>query len=453
MGHPLKMAPGPSGSRILGNLRAFRRDVLRLLLESARQFGDVVRFRLGPEIVHLVNHPGHIEHVLQKNQQNYDKRTRSAAKLRGICGESLLTSDGDTWRRQRRLIQPAFHYQRIANFAATMVETTVEMLERWEKLAQEAEPFDLASEMSRVTYTIVGRTLFGADVSANAKEVEGALEVVLEHTYHRLEKLLDLPLNFPSPANRRFQHALGAIDQVVYGIISERRKTGGRKEDLLSMLLEARDEETGQGMSDEQLRNETITLLLAGHETTANALSWTFYLLSQFPEVEDQLRTEVASVLDGRTPVLEELPRLNYTTMVINESLRLYPPIWIYERHAVADDVIEGYHIPAGSTVVISPFVLHRHPVFWERPEIFDPTRFADEALLNRSGPAYLPFGAGPHLCIGNNFAMMEARIILAMVAQRYRIRLRPGHPVEPKPGITLRPRHGLLMTAQKLNN
>lgn len=373
--------------------------------------------------------------------------------MRAICGESLLTSNGDVWRRQRRLIQPAFHHQHIANFAATMVETTAVMLERWEKFARRAETFDVASEMSRLTYTIVGRTLFGADVSADADEVERALGVVLEHTYHRLEKLLDMPLNFPSPANRRFQHALGAIDRVVYRIIVERRRARSAQEDLLSMLLAARDEETGQGMSDEQLRNETITLILAGHETTANALSWTFYLLSQFPEVEERWRAEVRSVLEGRAPAWEDLPQLKYTTMVINESLRLYPPIWIYERHAVGDDVIDGYHIPAGSTVVISPFVLHRHPAFWERPETFDPTRFADETTVNRSRPAYLPFGAGPHLCIGNNFAMMEARIILAMVAQCYRLRLRPGHPVEPKPGITLRPRHGLLMTAQKIND
>ena len=437
------IAPGPPGSKVLGNLQEFRRDVLGLLTNSAREFGDVVRFRLGPHVVHLLNHPDHIEHVLQKNPQNYDRGTRSASKIRAVCGESLLTTDGEFWRQQRRLIQPAFHHQRIAGFASVMADETASMLERWQPFAASGTPLNVASEMSRLAYSIVGKTLFSADVTTDAEEVERALAVVLEHTYHRLETLLDLPVSFPLPANRLFQTALRAIDKVVYRIIAERRQQPGEHADLLSMLLPARDD-TGEAMSDSQLRNEVIALLLAGFETTANALSWTFYLLSQNPETERQLRAEAATV--------EDISKLKYTTMVFHEALRLYPPIWILERRVVTEEAIGGYRIPAGSTVVVSPFVLHRHPAFWGSPERFDPLRFADASIASRPPGAFLPFGAGPHQCIGNNFAMMEARIILSMVLKKFSLQTVPGHPVEPKPGITLRPRHGLMMIAHSQN-
>lgn len=450
MNPPALIAPGPRGDWLLGNVREFRRDALGLLAKSAREFGDVVRFRLGHHVVHLVNHPDHIEHVLLKNHQNYERSARSAEKIRGVCGESLLTSSGEAWRKQRRLMQPAFHQGRIAGFAAIMAESTTSVLDRWADFARSGRAFDLASEMSRLTFIITAKALLNADASADAEIAERALPVVLEHTYHRLEKLFDPPASLPLPANRRFRKALEALDQVVFRIIAERRQRSGGPDDLLSMLLDARDEETGQSMTDDQLRNESIALLLAGHETTANALSWMFYLISQAPSIEADLCAELSAVLGGRAPMLEDIPRLKLTTMVVNESLRLYPSIWALERRVLADDVIGGFHIPAGSTIVISPFVLHRHPAFWEEPEIFRPARFTDTTDASRLSRAYLPFGAGAHQCIGSGFAMMEARIILSMAAQRYRLRLLPGHPVEPKPGITLRPRYGLMMTAQR---
>lgn len=432
-------ASGPRGDPLVGNLRAFRRDVLGLMCDSARRYGDLVRFHIGPMVVHLVNHPDHIEHILQTHAHNYDKNTRSSAKLRAICGDSLLTTNDKPWQRRRRLMQPVFHRQRIAHYAAEMTRCTAARLEHWHP----GQPLDVASEMMRLTYTIVGKTILGADVSPESDAVEHAMDTMLTHTYRRWGNIMDMPDWIPSPGNRRFRRALADVDRVVYRIINEHRTlpqhgyTG-----LLSMLMEARDEETGAGFSDTELRNETITMLLAGHETTANALTWSFYLLAQHPDVAEQLRTELAVVLAGRVPTIDDLPRLKFTSMVIQESMRLYPPIWAIERRVIAGDVIGGYRIPAGSSIVISPYVLHRQPEYWPEPDRFDPQRFEGD----KRPAAYIPFGAGPRYCIGNEFAMMEARLIVAMVMQSFRLTLEPGHPVEPNPCITLRLRHGLRM-------
>ena len=440
-----QIAPGPRGNWLLGNLQEFRRDVLGLMSESARTFGDVVRFRLGPRVIHLLNHPDHVEHVLQKNAGNFDKQTRSAGFIKSVTGNSLLTTNGEFWQRQRRLLQPAFHHQNVAGFAERMIAATGTMLEQWRARANNRETLDVASEMMRLTYTIVARTLFSADVGADAETIECAMHVILPHTFGRLGRIVNWPAWVPTPENHRFRTALRDIDGVVYHIIEQHRRTqdtGAPDRDLLSMLLRVRDPETGAGFSDKQLRNETITFLLAGHETTANALTWTFYLLSQHPEVEGRLWEEVSKVLDGRAPTLADLPRLSFTKMVIKESMRLFPPIWIIERRVIAADVVGGFHLPAGSAVVIAPYALHRHPKFWDAPEKFDPTRFTDA-----TPEAYIPFGTGPRFCIGSEFAMLEAQLITAMVAQSFRLRLVPGHLVVPLPGITLRARHGLLMT------
>jgi len=438
-----QIAPGPRGDLLLGNVRAFRRDVLGLMMESAREYGDVVRFHLGPLVVHLVNHPDHVEHVLQSHARNYDKATRSSAMIRSISGDSLLTSNGALWQRQRRLIQPSFHRQRVAGLATDMIRFTAAMLQRWQENLANGQPLDIASEMMRLTYTIVGKTLLGADVGADSAAVEHAMDTMLKHTYERWGKILDFPEFIPTPANVRFRRALKTVNQIVYRIIAEHRARNDAGSDLLSMLLQVRDEQTGEGLSDSELRNETITFLLAGHETTANALSWTFYLLSQNPDVERQLRSEVSAVLGGRLPTVEDLPRLTFTTMVIQEAMRLYPPIWAIERRAITEDVIGGFHIPAKSSIVISPYVLHRHESFWPRAEQFDPTRF------NSRPRAYIPFGSGPRFCIGTEFAMMEARLIVPMVIQACHLELVPGHPVVPQPSITLRLKSGLRMTVR----
>jgi enediyne biosynthesis protein E7 len=442
-----RVAPGPPGHWLLGHIPEFKRDVLGLMMASVQSHGDVVRFRLGPHILHLANHPDHVEHVLQTHSDNYDKRTRSAAFIKAVTGESLLTSNGASWQRQRRMLQPAFHRQHIASFAARMTEATARLLDHWQRFAGTGRPLDVASEMMGLTYTIVGRTLFSTDVGPDANTIERAMQVILPHTFGQLGSVVPIPDWIPTPANRRFREALRAIDGVVYRIIREHRSAHGNEAgggDLLDLLLGARDEATGQGLTDEQLRNETLTFLLAGHETTANALTWTFHLLGRHPEVEEQLRHELAGALGGRTPTIEDLSRLPILKMVIRESMRLYPPIWIIERRVIADDFVGGFHLPAGSAVVISPYALHRHPEFWEDPELFRPERFEQ-----RPPPAYIPFGAGPRFCIGSEFALLEAQIILAMIVQAVRLRPVHGHPVEPFPGITLRARYGLLMTIE----
>jgi cytochrome P450 len=442
-----RIAPGPPGYPLVGNMLEFRHDVLKLGVDAARTYGDVVRFKLGPHVIHLINHPDHVEHVLVHNQANYDRATRSAAQIALVCGQSLLTTSGAIWRSERRLVQPALQHRSVQAFVSVMTSATAAMLDRWSSHARDSRPLDVASELSRLTYTIVGKALFGADVSRDADLVEHALATLLDLTYARLERLINLPLWVPSPGNRRFHEARLAIDRVVYRIINERRERPEDHADLLAHLLRAVDDGGSGGMTSTQLRNETLTLLLSGHETTASALSWTLFLLATHPEIERRFRSEVAAVIgDAREPSLEDVSHLEYTGMVLNEALRLYPPIWVLERRAIAGDIIGGYHIPAGSTVVVSPFILHRHEAFWPDPSSFDPERFAAPQTAGRPPHAYLPFGAGPHQCIGAHFATLEARIILVMLAQRYRLELMPHPPVEPKAGITLRLRHGLHM-------
>jgi enediyne biosynthesis protein E7 len=439
-----KIAPGPRGHFLLGSLREFRRDILGLVTQSAATYGDIVRCRLGPQIIHLINHPEHIEQILQKRAANYNKDTRSSGYIKSITGDSLLTCNGDFWKRQRRMDQPAFHHRQIAGFAEKMTAITAEALDAWPCNSADEKVLNIASEMAHITYSIVGQTLFSFHTGKDAETVEKAMRVMLPHVFSRLGQLINWPIWLPTPSNQKFHRSLAEVDQVVYRIIDQHRKAqenGEPDTDLLAMLLRVRDGDTGAGLSDSQLRNETITFLLAGHETTANALTWTFYLLSQHPEVERELFAEITRVLDGKAPTLADIPKLSYTKMVFLESMRLYPPIWIIERRVIQDDVIGGYTLPAGSSVVISPYALHRHPAFWDRPEVFDPSRFQ-----NPPPAAYIPFGAGPRFCIGNEFAMLEAHIIIAMVIQRFQLSLVPNHPIEPQPDITLRSKHGLMM-------
>ncbi len=435
-----RKAPGPRGHFLLGNLREFRADVLGLVMECAATHGDIVRCRLGSQVVHLLNHPDHAAQVLQKRAANYDKLTRSSAAIGAVTGRSLLTSNGDFWKRQRRMDQPAFHHRQIAGFAERMTSATAGILENW----RPGEVLDIASEMTRLTYSIVGQTLFSFDTGKDAAAVEQAMRMMLPHLFARLGNLVNLPAWLPTPSHWRFRRELARVDEVVFRIIRQHRRaqeTGGPDTDLLAMLMRARDPDTGAALDDMQLRNETITFLLAGHETTANALSWIFHLLAQHPEIERSLAAEIKTALGGRTPSLEDLPLLPFNKRVIQEAMRLYPPIWIIERRVIEEDRIGGYTLPAGSAVVISPYALHRHPAFWERPEVFDPSRFESPPPA-----AYMPFGLGPRFCIGHEFAMMEAQLVTAMVVQRWQLRPLPGHPVEPQPDITLRPKHGLRM-------
>jgi cytochrome P450 len=441
-----KAAPGPRGYPLLGVLAAAWQDPLQFFLNAALRYGDVVSMRMGLHQVYLISHPKHIQHVLQDNFHNYRKGGRIDA-IKPLFGEGLTTSEGDLWRRQRDRIQPAFHPQQIAGLAAVMTDATGVMLERWQRAAERRQPLDMAAEMMRLTREIAFRALFGADVRGEADEVGRALAAVLEHINHRAWALLDLSERLPTPRNRRFQHALRRLDALVYRMIRERRQGGQSSGDLLSALLWARDRETGEGMSDGQLRDEVLTLFVAGHQTTASALAWTWVLLSTHPGVEHRLKAELIGVLGGRPPTYGDLPNLTYTRMVIEEALRLYPPTWITARTPKEDDEIGGYRIPANSVILLSPYVTQRHPTFWEDPEVFDPERFAPTRPADRPRYAYFPFGGGPRICIGKGFALMETQLIVAMVAQKYHLSLVPGYPVEPEPAITLHPRYGVQMS------
>ena len=446
----LKTAPGPQSNYFTGNLRDLQRNQLRFFLNLRREYGDVARFRiLGSVYMHMIFHPEGIEHVLRRNNQNYQRGTVHE-RFGSLLGHGLLTSDGSFWLRQRRLAQPAFHRQRIAALAPIMTEATESMMKRWHTLAQHGQAFDVSPEMMRLTLQVVAKALFNVDAEKEAEALGPAFTVALEQINYSFSHVM-LPEWVPTSRNRRYLKAVQVLDKMVYDIIESRRREEKDIGDLLSMFMLARDEETGEQMNDKQLRNEVMTMILAGHETSANALAWTWYLLSQNPDVEEKLHAELDSVLGGRVPTIADLPGLPYTKMVIDETLRLYPPAAAVSRKSVADDEIGGYHIPAGSEIAVSEYVTHRHPDFWEQPEDFDPESFTPQRSAGRPNFAYFPFGGGPHLCIGNNFALIEAQLILATVAQVYQLRMAPRHPpVIPEPLVTLRARNGILMAVQK---
>ena len=439
-----RIAPGPRRTPLFGNVLEAWRDPLTLFLNSTRAHGDVVKFRFGPYDYFLLNDAEAVKHLLVDHHKNYTK-SRNYKGLKLILGEGLITSEGEHWRRQRKLAQPAFHKERLASFVACFANDTASMLDRWAR--DRLTELDVHEEMMRLTFRIVGRTLLSVDVDGAAREIGEALSVVLHHANEYAESLVPIPIWVPLPENFRFKRAIKVLDDLVYGIIAERRRSGGsgaQHDDLLALLMEAVDEQTRETMTDLQLRDEVMTLVLAGHETTANALSWTWALLSRHPDVERKLRAEVDAVLQGRAPTADDLPNLRYTAMVVQEAMRLYPPVWIFERQAIEADTILGFSIPKGSIVGVSPYALHRNARYWENPEGFDPERFSTARSSSRPRHAYLPFAVGPRQCIGNAFALMEAQVIVAMMVQRHRLELVPGEKVEPDPKVTLRPLHGV---------
>jgi cytochrome P450 len=434
---------------MLGPLPYLRREPLSFLFKAAERCGEVTRveFAFKPHVAHLIRHPLDVEHVLVSNARNYVKQTRGYEKLRLVLGEGLVTSDGEFWKRQRRIAQPAFHRERIARLAPVMTAAAEEMLAQWEPRVGTGQPLDVAEEMSRLTLKIIGQTMLSNDVSTEASEIGPAVTVALAHAIRRTTNVLSLPEVFPTPNNLLFRRSLDTLDRVCLGMIAERRKDGQDRGDLLSMLMAARDEETGEGMTDRQLRDEVMTIFLAGHETTANALSWTFYLLSLHPEIEARLREELDQVLGGRPPRMEDLPKLPYVDQVLKEAMRLYPPVWMIARRSIDEDVLGGFKIPAGTFVFMSPYLTHRHPEYWPNPEGFDPSRFAPGKLERLPRCAYFPFSKGPRMCIGDQFALLEGRLVLATVLQRVRLSLVPGYVANPLPTVTLRLKDGLRMT------
>ncbi|RPI30751.1 MAG: cytochrome P450 [Chloroflexota bacterium] len=451
-----KIPPVRGGHFLLGSMPDIQRGPLDFFMSTARQYGDFVRFRFFLWDAYLVSDPASIKHVLQENNRNYNKQHVDYQMLKPLVGEGLLTSDGSEWLSQRRLIQPAFHKQRIQGFATVMTTAAEEMLDRWQRRVDPTQPLDITSEMMRITLSIAGKTLFSQDIRAEAGTVSKAFTILSEDISTRLRSPFAIPLSIPTPRNRRFHAAKQMLDEVVDEIILSRRQelasgSTAHSNDLLTMLLTARDEDTGEGMDDALVRDEVSTLLLAGHETTANTLSWTWYLLSENPAIRQRLQRELKDVLGGRMPTMDDLPDLSYTRKVIQEAMRLYPPAWIVSRKAVQEDEIGGYHIPANAVIEMCTYVVHRHPKYWENPDIFDPERFDPERSAARPAFAYFPFGGGPRLCIGRDFAMIEAQLLLAAVASRFSLELKPGHPVEPEPYVTLRPRYGLPMYLSRI--
>jgi cytochrome P450 len=428
---------------------AARRDPLGFFTRLAAAWGDIVRVRIGLLPMHLVSDPELIREVLVIRHRDFHKGL-GLQRARHLLGDGLLTSEDELHRRQRHLVQPAFHHQRIEGYAAAMTECASRTSARWRRLVADATVdvrIDAHAEMLRLTLAIVGRTLFARDIEERAGSIGRALEASLT-LFQRLGTMpfAELLERLPLPGNLRFRAARRALDELVYEMIHERRASGEDRGDLLSMLLLAADDETGAGMSDVQLRDEVMTLFLAGHETTADALAWGWLLLSQDPAIESRLHEELAAVLGGRTATAGDVPRLPYTRAVVAESLRLYPPAWIIGRRAVAPTVVGGYAIAAGSIVLVSPWVVHHDPRWWPEPERFEPSRWLDGSEAARPRFAFFPFGGGPRICIGEQFAWTEAVLVLATLARDWRLRPAPDLRVGLRPSITLRPRWGLPM-------
>ena len=431
--------PQLKGYPVVGSLPGYLRRPVATMVNAAREGGGTVRLDLGPMKMTLLTDPDHIQHVLRNNAKNYVK---GYGKFRLMFGDALALNEGESWLRQRRLMQPAFHRRSLAGFGETMVGETTKMLDRWERSSAPGQSVDVAKEMTLLTQSIIVKTMFGSEVGAEGEKISRAFDVVLSG----FEMRFIMPVwygRLPLPANRRFEKARAVLDESIYRIIDERRcarTRGDERDDLLGMLLSARDEDTGETMSDRQVRDEVFGIYLAGHETTALTLTWLWYLLSKNPEAARKVREETHRVLGDRTPGVQDVPELTYTRMVIDETLRLYPPAWAFSRKAVEDDTFGEYRVPAGATIGLSPYVTHHRADLWENPEGFDPERFAPGSGSGRPRYTYFPFGGGPRQCIGNNFALMEATLVVATVTRRYRLDLMPGQEIEPKASGTLKP-------------
>lgn len=436
--------PGPRARFPGDTLLQFARRRLPFLVESAKQYGDIVFFKVGNERIYLFNHPDLIRDVLVTNQKNFTK-SRALVRAKRLLGEGLLTSEGEFHLRQRRLAQPAFHRDRIAAYGLSMVEFAERTRSRW----SDGAVIDVHDDMMKLTLAIVAKTLFSADVEKEAAEIGEALTTAFEAFNIGILPFSELLEKLPLPYVKRFEAARARLDTTIYRIIDERRAAGADTGDLLSMLLLAQDTEgDGGGMTDTQVRDEAMTIFLAGHETTANALSWTWYLLSQHPDVEARFQNEV-DALGGSLPKPDDLASLPYTRMILAESMRLYPPAWAVGRRAIDDFEAGGYQIPARSMVLMSQYIMHRDPRFHPDPERFDPERWRPEAAAARPKFSYFPFGGGTRICIGEQFAWMEGILILATIARKWRLRYAGSSAPVIQPRITLRPEGGIAMHAE----
>jgi len=450
----VRRPPGPNINLVLAVIgqmfpSRFPFDPLAFGIDIARQFGDIAHYQVGPLHVYQLVHPDFARQILVEEPEKYYKARLIKQAFAPFAGQGLLTSDGALWKQQRKLMQPAFHHGQLTSYGAVMVRRATNMLESF----NDGAVVEIQEEMSRLTLAIVVETLFGADVTREAKELGGLMIAVLDAANDRINSVLRVPSWVPTPRNLREKRALARLDELFDSFIAAHRAPGemsGKPADLLSVLLAATDEESGIRMSDKQLRDEMMTLFLAGHETTAMALTWAWYVLSQHPDVEAKLADELSRALNGRPPTVADLAQLPYTEMVIRETMRLYPPAPGFAREPIEDVRIGGYVVPRGSLLSVNTYALHRDRRFFDDPERFDPGRFSAGWEERIPRYAFLPFGGGPRVCIGNGFAMMEARLILATVAQRWRLSVEPGQQIVPAQLVTVRPKHGIRMRVQK---
>ena len=442
----LRKIPTISRQDGIGGALAFRRDQLGFLAGGLRRHGDIFRLRLLGLPMVMVNHPDHIQHILVDHGDVYDKDAVLFKIVRPVLRKGLIGNpDVELWRRQRRMMAPHFTPRAVGDFAANMTDTTLDMLERWQGFGPGT--LDMTDEFGRLALRIVNRSLFSAEVGATAAAFESAFGVA-NSVLGSFFRFPFPPLTVPTPSHRRLRRAIGEMDEFVSGFIRSRLENpapAGRTTDLLTLLMQSVDEQDGKGMDLEMLHHEVLNICIGAYETTTNTLSWAFYLLARHPEVERRLHAEVDEVLGGRTPQFADVPRLAYTRMVVEEVLRIYSPAFQFMRHAVQDDEIGGYHVPAGTNILINSYLLHRHPDFWEDPERFDPERFTPERVAQRPKHAYLPFGSGQRVCLGKHFALTELVLVIATIARFHRLVLPPDAPeVRPEALITLHPAGGV---------
>ena len=438
--------PGPKGLPVAGSMIDYFRDMLGFLVRMKEDYGDVVYYKLGSRKMFLVSNPEHIKDVLVTHNRNFTK-SRALQRAKIVLGDGLLTNEGAPHIKQRKIIQPIFHRKRIEGYGHTMASYASAFSHKW----QNGEVLDIHKEMMHLTLAIVTKTIFDADVESQSDEIGKSLTNLVSLFPRLLFPYSEYLDNLPLPANKRCNDAMEHLDNIVYKMIEERRSGKGSQEDLLSMLLQAQgDNGDGEGMSSKQVRDEALTLFLAGQETTANSLTWTFYLISQYPFVERRMYDEIESVLQGRLPTLADIKRLPYTEKVFKEALRLYPPAWAVARRAIEDYTVGGYFVPAGADIFMSQYVVHRDPRIFKEPLKFDPDRWTPEFEATLSKFAYFPFGGGPRLCIGDTFAWMEGVIVIATIMSEWRMRLVPSQRIEPLALITIRPKYGLKMIMDK---
>ena len=441
-----KVPTGPKGNILLTARKELQTNILGLIERHAREFPDISRIRTGPYYYVNIHRPDMVEHVFS-NSETYSKG-RENANLKFLLGNGLLTNEGEFWMKQRRLIQPIFHKRRLANFLQQIIDCTDSLMQDWERRGEHR--MDIHAEMTQITLSVVSRTLLSTDASGDFMKISDALGYLMKGLAQQTTRLLKWPEWLPTSYNLKMRSNRAILDKLIYDIIAERRISNSKQDDLLTMLMEVEDVDTAERMTDQQLRDEVITIFLAGHETTANAMSFALFLMAQNPAAADRIAVELREVMSEGGLTYERLAKLDYTTRAVKEAMRLYPPAWIIGREATRDDVVGEYRIAKGDTIMLVPYIMHRQERYWPDPMRFDPDRFLPDNMKDTPRYAYFPFGGGARLCIGNNFAMMEMQIMLALICSRYEFSVPENFKLELEALVTLRPKGELPLIVRK---